>query len=123
MARYDKHGNEIPDNTPIEIPLGYKVPETLQQQMQRMIRSEAMAQYARAQGAETFEESNDFDVGDDEDPSSIHELDDQEIEFAQARKELQAAQAAAGGPKPPPAPAAPPAPPQPNVEAKPGGTK
>lgn len=123
MAKYDKEGNEIPDNTPVEVPLGYRTPPTLEQRMQAMIRSEAMAQYARAQGAETFDEANDFDV-DDEDgtPESPHELDDQEIELKQATAELEAARRAAGPHPKPPAKTAPAAP-QPTVEAKPGGAQ
>lgn len=71
-----KPGREYVDPTPVEWPLGVSVPESLEQKIARMVRTSVSA-YASAQGAETFEEADDFDVEDSEGlPSSVHELDD-----------------------------------------------
>lgn len=73
--RYDEQGRELPDPTPVEIPVGFQRPESLQEQIKRLVRTELSAQ-AQAEGFESFEEADDFEVGDDYDPSSPHELDD-----------------------------------------------
>ncbi|UDN67863.1 hypothetical protein [robinz microvirus RP_153] len=75
MARYNALGQELPEDTPVEWPLGVRRPETLQEQMRRLIRTE-MSTRAAAEGYETFEEANDFDVDDDQDlvPPTKHEL-------------------------------------------------
>lgn len=67
--KFDAQGRELPDPTPVELPLGFKRPESLNDQIRRMIRGEMSAQ-ASAAGNETFEEANDFDV--DEDDAELH---------------------------------------------------
>lgn len=71
--RYNERGEEIPDPTKPEIPLGFKKPESLADQVARLVRSEKMKEEARRHGRETFEEADDFDVGDDYDPRSPYE--------------------------------------------------
>lgn len=74
MAKLNDKGHEILDNTPVAIPVGWKRPESLQEQMRRMIRTE-LSQAAANEGFETFEESEDFDVEDDApDPQSQWEI-------------------------------------------------
>lgn len=68
----DQKGHEVPDPTPVSVPVGYGRPESLQDQIRRMVHL-ASAEAAAA-GAESFEEADDFDVGDDFDPSSPWEL-------------------------------------------------
>lgn len=67
-----KDGAEIPDPTPLEIPAGFKIPETAEQRIQRMVRH-SMSEWAARNEAETFEEADDFDISDDEDPTSPYE--------------------------------------------------
>lgn len=70
----DEQGREIPDPQPIAIPSGFKQPETLAEQIRRLVRSEQMRSQADAQGFDTFEEAEDFDIDDDMfDPSSPYE--------------------------------------------------
>lgn len=69
----DEHGREMPDPTPIAPPVGYNRQPSLAEQIRAMVRSERLRQEAEAQGFETFEEADDFDVGDDLDPSSPYE--------------------------------------------------
>lgn len=63
------------DPTPLAIPVGMKKPESIAEMVQRLVRSAEMRRYAESQGAETFEEAEDFDVGDDMDPSAPYELE------------------------------------------------
>lgn len=64
---HDEFGREVPDPTPVELPIGFRRPETLQEMMARMIQGE-LARREFEQGYETFEEANDFEV-DDDDPA------------------------------------------------------
>lgn len=57
-------GREMPDAKPMEIPVGFKRPETLAEQVQRLVRTQ-LSQEAAQSGLETFEEANDFDIADD----------------------------------------------------------
>lgn len=63
----------IPDPTPIAPPLGYIKQPSITERIRDMVRSEHLRAAAEAAGAETFEEANDFDVGDDYDPNSPYE--------------------------------------------------
>lgn len=58
--KYDEFGRELPDATPVELPVGFVRPPTLQEEIMRLIRNE-MSQQAAEQGYETFEEADDFD--------------------------------------------------------------
>lgn len=75
----DERGREIPDPTPIALPLGMGIPETLAQQIQRMVKSE-LSRQAEAQGHDSFEDADDFDVGDDDELRSPYELSDENFE-------------------------------------------
>lgn len=69
-------GAEILDPTPIAPPVGYKRQPTMVEHIRNMVRSERLRQEAEAAGMDTFEESEDFDVGDeDDDPSTPYEND------------------------------------------------
>lgn len=72
VLRLDHNGHEIPDPTPVAIPAGFRRPETLAEQVQRLVRT-GLSQLSSEAGAETFEESEDFDIDDDFDPSSPYE--------------------------------------------------
>lgn len=89
MATYTAdRRKEIPDQTPVELPLGYKVPETLEQLMARMIRNVEFNRIREAAGAETFEEADDFEVGDEEnDGLSQYQLSQMQEEYPIVRSE------------------------------------
>lgn len=91
MAKLNERGHEILDPEPMAIPLGFKKPETLAEQIRRMVKTE-MSQAAASQGQETFEEADDFDIGDDYDPTSPYEQNfdqDQTIENENKRGFIQ----------------------------------
>lgn len=72
FATLNEDGHEVGDPDPIALPAGFKIPETLAMQVQRLVRSHISRQAAEA-GFETFEEAEDFEVGDDNDPSTPYE--------------------------------------------------
>lgn len=76
---------EILDNTPIEVPVGFKKPMSLNERIKMLVRNEA-SQVAMENGYETFEEANDFDVDDDFFPTSKNELDELDDEIDSALK-------------------------------------
>lgn len=73
MAKLDENGHELLDSTPIALPLDAKRPETLAQQIQRLVRTH-ISREAEEAGLESFEDAEDFDVGEEDfDPSSPYE--------------------------------------------------
>lgn len=78
MAKYNERHEEIPDNTPVEMPLGYERPESLQSMIARMIGQISKA--AQESGRfETFEEADDFD-DDEVEVKSPYQMTDMEEE-------------------------------------------
>lgn len=71
--KLDEHGHEILDGTPIAPPIGYKKQDSIFDHVRNMIRSERLAMEVEAAGFETFEESEDFEIGDDFDPTTPYE--------------------------------------------------
>lgn len=70
----DENGYELLDGRPMEPPLGFVRRPSLTEQIRDMVRSEALRQAAEAAGAETFEDADNFDTGEDDyDPSSPYE--------------------------------------------------
>lgn len=75
-ARQDEEGREIPDPRPMEVPSGMKVPETMAERLMRLMRNDprfAQNYLGAGDDVESFEEADDFDVGDDIDPVSPFE--------------------------------------------------
>lgn len=70
---HDDRGREIPSPLPMAPPVGFVRQPSLSEQIRAMVRSEKLRQEAEAAGAETFEEADDFDIGDDFEPSSPYE--------------------------------------------------
>lgn len=66
-SRHNLNGEEILDPTPIALPVKFKKPLSLQEQIARFVRNEDIQKALARQGVETFEEAEDFDVDDDSD--------------------------------------------------------
>jgi hypothetical protein len=67
-------GKEYPDPVPMAPPVGYRPPPTIMEMIQTMIRSEQLRTQLDAQGFDTFEEAEDFDIEDDPlDPHTPYE--------------------------------------------------
>lgn len=74
-ASLDSAGREIPDSRRPRLPIGFKKPESLAEQVQRLVRTH-LSEHAQEQGAESFEDADDFDIDDDDsDPFSPYEMD------------------------------------------------
>lgn len=63
---HNERGQEIPDPTPMQPPVGFTRQPSIAEQIRQMVRSEKLAQEAAAAGFETFEEADDLDVEDDD---------------------------------------------------------
>lgn len=71
--RLDSEGRETPDPRPMAPPLGYMEQPPLHELIRQMIRSEQLRLEAQQNDLGTFEEEDDFDVGEDYDPTSPYE--------------------------------------------------
>jgi len=71
--KHTKDGREMVSGIPKAKPLGYKKHKTIQETIREMIRSEQLRREAEAAGLETLEEADDFEIGDDFDPTSPYE--------------------------------------------------
>jgi len=74
----NENGHEVLDDTPVEIPLRFRREETINEKVQRLVELNISAR-AEANGFETFDEADDFDVQDEYDPRSRYELDTSEM--------------------------------------------
>lgn len=82
MAKYDEFGRELENVDPVEMPVKFKRPPTIHEMIAQAVRSESWKRKMESEGRETFEEANDFDVGDDVEPDSRYEVaDDSEFAF------------------------------------------
>lgn len=64
--KYNSRGEEIPDTTPIKLPISFTRPKTLSERMKELLRSEELRRALDAHDVETFAEADDFDTGDDD---------------------------------------------------------
>lgn len=73
-VRLTDDGREIPDPTPVELPVGFKKQETVAQMVARLVRRD-MSEYAARNDMETFAEADDFELEDEDfDPSTPYEV-------------------------------------------------
>lgn len=80
---FDSLGREIPDPTPLELSPGQARPETIQEMMQRLIRTH-LSQAAQDAGEESFEEANDFDIEDEDFDDVLTTYEEMGQEYATA---------------------------------------
>lgn len=77
--KYTADGRELPDPTPVEVPAGWRQPESVESMLARMVRTK-VSELAEKEGLETFEEANDFDIEDEDEPLTAHEQQDMKLE-------------------------------------------
>jgi len=78
--KFNEFGEELPDPTPVEVPAGFKEPESIQAMIARLVRTH-VSDAAQRHGFESVEEANDFDVADEEFPETKYEvLGDEQLE-------------------------------------------
>lgn len=91
-----KDGVFFPDDTQVAVPLAFKRPPSLREEVQRFIREDA-SRAAHESGYESFDEANDFEVGDD---FSAEEYSEHEDHDFQERMYADDREAARRGPQP-----------------------
>lgn len=69
----NEFGQEVPDPVPMAPAVGYQRQPSMEERIVQMIRGEHLRLAAEASGYESFEESDDFDVGDEVEPASQFE--------------------------------------------------
>lgn len=114
---YTQDGKLIPDPVPIAPPIGYKKQPTMVELIRDMVRGENLRRLAEEQGAETLEQADDFEIGDD--PPSLesgyeNDLDPPLTELLTAGRQELANKQKPEQAIPPPAPPVSPLPPSPN---------
>lgn len=78
--RYNERGEEMPDPTPIALPVGFQRPPTIDELYARLVHDPAVQRELSDAGFETEEEANDFDVPDEmPDPTSPFQQEDSVI--------------------------------------------
>lgn len=75
ISSLDEEGREILDTTPIAPPVGFLEQPSMFEIVREMVRSEQFKAQMEAEGLESFEEADDFDVDDDFDPNTPYEND------------------------------------------------
>lgn len=73
-------GLEYTSEVPVEVPAGFRRPLTMEERLQKYIRTE-LSRRAAADGVESFEEADDFEVEDEEEFISPYELHEMQEEF------------------------------------------
>lgn len=69
---HDRYGREMPDPSPVAAAVGYIKQPSMVDHVRALVARE-LSQRAEDLGAESFDEANDFDVGDDVEPESPYE--------------------------------------------------
>lgn len=103
----NEQGQEIPDPVPLAPPIGYNPQPSMIDQVRDMVRMQLSLE-ADAAGVETFEDADDFEVGDDfeAERNSPYEEHFEPTSARELRRRATEAE------KPKPVPEAPPAPPE-----------
>lgn len=64
-AYYNNRGEEVPDPRPIELPVGFKAPLPLSDEIRLMLQRQVQNELSD-KGIETFEDADDFDIPDED---------------------------------------------------------
>lgn len=77
FKKLTKTGKEILNRTPIAIPLGFSRPKSITEQIAEFVTNQKTQEQLDAAGFETFEDAEDFEIGDDYEslPESKYEAD------------------------------------------------
>ncbi|AZL82947.1 hypothetical protein [Apis mellifera associated microvirus 40] len=89
--RFDEHGRELPDDTPIAKPVRFNRPGSTLDEIRRNL--DMANRLAQEQGLETFDEADDFQIGDDfeENHPWAEQIDNMNREFEEIRNKVREA--------------------------------
>lgn len=105
LVRFTVNGEQVLDITPIEVPIGWNPPETIEMTIARLVRNE-VSRAAEAAGFDTLDEAYDFDTpeGDEyEEHLTPHELHammhapEMKPEYPNVRERVEVSKGTAGG--------------------------
>lgn len=65
LSGYNERGEEVPDPTPVALPVGFNRPIPLGERIRKLVQDEALRRSSELAGVETFEDADDFDIPDD----------------------------------------------------------
>lgn len=82
-----ENGAELNDPTPMVMDANLERPPTLREQIQRVIKSDLAIQ-AQYQGYESFEEANDFEIGEEDEIGTQYEIMPDENIVAPTQEDL-----------------------------------
>lgn len=93
---YNRRGEELPDGTPVALPVGFTRPPTLDELVARLVLDPNVVADLKRAGIESEEEANDFDVPDElpdpttpyQDPDSVITDSDEMRNGFRARKDV-----------------------------------
>lgn len=80
MQKYNQRGQEVPDPTPVEVPFKWRRPKDIHEMIAEAVQSHELQRKWSEEGRESWDEANDFEVG-DEDFRSPYELTEMQEEF------------------------------------------
>ncbi len=100
MAKFNEQGQQIPDQTPLEIPVGFQVPTDLNTLIRQLVRAESGR--AAEMGQETFEEADDFEIESDDPispytPTTMQEEAPREAKFLREEEKPKPAEISSPG--------------------------
>lgn len=104
VALLDPEGREIPDPVSLVQEVSWRDPPNIEATIQSFLAEQRIREALHEQGQETFEEADDFEVGDDFDPTSPYE-GDFETPLADLAKAMQERLYGPQGGEKPPVPA------------------
>lgn len=90
----DERGHELPDPVPMAPPVGYRRQPSMFEVVRDMVKSERLRAETEAAGFESFEDADDFVIGDDYDPHSPYEAQFEGLPIAELRKRQRDGEAA-----------------------------
>lgn len=88
-------GEEILSSTPLAVPLGFKKPQSISDKIAEFVYNQRLQEKLDAAGVETFEDAEDFEIGDDFEalPPSKYEgdFDNLKSKYRKEREDLKRA--------------------------------
>lgn len=104
---FHKDGKEYPNPKPMVMKVGFRKPETLAEEVARIMKSSRMMQKIYEEGYETIDDASDFEMDDDLPPLTPYEVQSMQPEYyegVESETPVKGNEAPAGSPENPGAP-------------------
>lgn len=90
LSTHNDKGEEVPDSKPASLHVNFVRPVPLGERIRKLVQNELLAREMNERGVESFEEADDFNVGDDVDPSTPFEENFDPLHTTTREQELRA---------------------------------